>query len=82
MRIEKRHIYFILVLLNFLLACKVSVKKEIKLTKYYDDGKVESEGFIINGKQNGLLKLFYNNGKIKEEGNWVDGKQEGAFLFY
>ena len=71
--------------LSFILlfsSCQVSVKKEIKVEKYYSDGKVESSVFMQNGKKNGIASLFYPNGKLKQEGKWVNDKQEGIWTFY
>ena len=66
----------------FLSACNVSLKKETKIVKYYDDGKMESQVFVVGNKKNGKATLFYPNGQIKQEGNWKDDKQEGVWLFY
>lgn len=80
-----RLIVIIFVLIPFLLvvdACKVSVKKETEIVKYYDDGKVESRFFLVNGKKNGEATLYHKNGQIKQRGNWKDDKQEGVWLFY
>jgi antitoxin component YwqK of YwqJK toxin-antitoxin module len=63
-------------------ACQVSVKKEIKVEKYYPDGKVESIAFMQDGKKNGIASLFYPNGKLKQQGKWVNDKQEGIWTFY
>ncbi len=72
----------ILLLLSLLFSCNVSVKKEIKLEKFYPDGKIESRGITLDGKKNGPATLFYQNGKIKQEGNWENDKQEGLWFFY
>ena len=63
-------------------SCQVTVKKELKVEKYYPDGKLESTVFMQNGKKNGIAKVYFPNGKLKEEGKWVDDKQEGLWIFY
>ena len=63
-------------------SCQVSVKKEIKVEKYYPDGKVESRAFMKDGKKNGIASSFYHNGKLKQQGKWVNDKQEGLWIFY
>jgi len=65
-----------------LISCQVSVKKEIKIEKYYPDGKVESRVFVQDGKKNGIASLFYPSGILKQEGRWVNDRQEGVWTFY
>jgi antitoxin component YwqK of YwqJK toxin-antitoxin module len=69
-------------LVTFLSACNVSLKKETKVVKYYNDGKIESQVLVKDNKKNGEATLFYHNGQIKQQGNWKDDKQEGVWLFY
>lgn len=59
-------------------ACEYSIKAE----KRYSDGKIESVGYIKDGKKNGTAQTFYPNGIVKEEGNWIDDKQEGIWKYY
>ena len=37
-------------------------------TFYYPNGKVSSQGTMLNGKPNGYWKTFYENGNIKSAG--------------
>ena len=39
---------------------------------FYPDGKVSSEGILVDGKPEGHWKTFYETGVLKSEGNRVD----------
>ena len=82
MRYSDKQNFKSLIFLLFLYSCQISVKKEIKVEKYYPDGRVESRVSMQNGKKNGIASLFYPTGKLKEEGKWVNDKQEGLWIFY
>ena len=45
--------------------------------EYNDDGNLEYEGEILNGKRNGKGKEFYNNGKLKYIGEYLNGESNG-----
>lgn len=63
-------------------SCQVSVNKEVKVETHYPDGKLESTGYIKNGKKDGIASLYYPNGKLKQQGLWVNDQQEGIWTFY
>ena len=82
MQTNYRKYFKVLSFIFLFTSCQVSVKKEIKVEKYYPDGKVESRAFMKDGKKNGIASLFYQNGKLKQQGKWVNDKQEGVWTFY
>lgn len=49
---------------------------------YYDNGKVSSEGMMVNGKPDGYWKTYYPSGKIKSEGNRKGSQLDSTWKFY
>lgn len=49
---------------------------------YYSNGKLASEGTIVNGKPDGYWKTYYESGLLKSEGNRKNGQLEGQWKFY
>lgn len=49
---------------------------------YYENQKISSEGFLINGKPDGYWITYYPNELRKSEGNRVDFQLEGEWKFY
>ena len=52
---------------------------EVKRT-YYNNGELESEVFVINGKRNGNYKEYHENGQLMEICSYIDGKKNGEIL--
>lgn len=53
------------------------------LTKeYYETGQLESEGMMIEGKEDGLWKYYHENGQLDFEGNFIEGKKTGLWKNY
>ena len=53
------------------------------ITKFYNNnGQLEIEENIKNGKRNGVLKWFHENGVVCREGNFKDNKENGVFKYY
>ncbi|HEX2934880.1 MAG TPA: hypothetical protein VHO72_05965 [Bacteroidales bacterium] len=53
------------------------------LTKfYYPNGKVSSEGNMLNGKPEGYWKTYYVTGVLKSEGNRKNYKLDSLWIFY
>ena len=53
-----------------------------KISYYYENGIVSSEGIIENGKPNDYWKSYYANGILKNEGNRKDFLLDGIWKFY
>jgi antitoxin component YwqK of YwqJK toxin-antitoxin module len=51
-------------------------------TKYFPNGKPQSEQTYKNNLLDGISREYYENGKIKTEGNYKDGKLEGINKSY
>ena len=49
---------------------------------YYPNGKISSEGLMLNGKPVGYWKAYYENGLLKSEGNRVNLELDGSWKFY
>lgn len=53
------------------------------LTKeYYETGQLESEGMMIEGKEDGFWKYYHENGQLDFEGNFIEGKKTGLWKNY
>ena len=53
-----------------------------KVWWYYKSGKLESEDYYKNGKENGLRKDYYENGNIKMEDSIKDWERNGLCKKY
>lgn len=49
---------------------------------YYDNGKISSEGNMLNGKPDGFWKTYYPNGTIKSAGNRLNFALDSVWLFF
>jgi len=58
-----KRILLIIFFLSPLIFCQTG---EYKI-EYYKNGKIKSEGFIINGKKDGIYKEYYPNGQLYKE---------------
>ena len=53
-----------------------------KLELIYESGKLEKEGMIENGLQEGEWREYYENGELKSFQNMKNGKREGTYFEY
>lgn len=49
---------------------------------YFPNGKLSSEGKLLDGKPEGIWKAYYENGQLKSVGNRINHLLEGAWKFY
>ena len=49
---------------------------------YYDNGKLKSEVYMINGKKNGIYKDYYINGQLDIICSYIDDKRIGELKGY
>lgn len=49
---------------------------------FYANGKLSSEGIMVNEKPDGYWKSYYENGTLKSEGNRIDFQLDGPWKFY
>lgn len=75
-------IYTYSLFLFFLIAVEdASAQKEFKQFTY-PNGQVSSEGYLVNGKPDGLWKNYFEDGTLKSEGNRVNFELDGLWKFY
>jgi antitoxin component YwqK of YwqJK toxin-antitoxin module len=49
---------------------------------YLKNGRIQQEGFFINGQLNGEFRSYYKNGNLHEKANYVNGLKEGESNYY
>lgn len=49
---------------------------------FHDNGVLNLEGPIVNGKREGHFKGYYPSGRLMSEGDFKDGKREGRGVVY
>lgn len=54
----------------------------VKATYYYNNGKVQQEGFFKDGKLDGKWVSFDENGNKKAEAQYSNGEKVGKWLFW
>ncbi len=65
----------------FLHTSQYVVSQEFKQF-FYPNGVVSSEGYIVDGKPDGLWKTFYENGNLKTIGKRTDFMLDSIWSFY
>jgi len=72
-----------LFLIAFLFISKIGLCQVGEFTQFFfEDGKVASEGILVNGKPDGYWKTYYPNGKLKSAGNRKDFLLDSVWVFY
>jgi hypothetical protein len=46
----------------------------VKYKSYYQNGSLKEEGFLLNGKRNGIWKQFYSDGTLRWIGRYRKGR--------
>jgi antitoxin component YwqK of YwqJK toxin-antitoxin module len=49
---------------------------------YYRNGKLSSEGFYEDGREQGVWKDFHENGRLAAEGQFESGKEVGIWRYW
>lgn len=49
---------------------------------FYEDGKKWSEGYYLDGIENGIKQVWYESGKLRYTGEVKDGKPIGDWYFW
>jgi len=57
----------------------VSNKKPVKEIHFFDNGNVQVEGTLKEGKRHGIWTFYHKNGQIWSTGNFNMGKSMGEF---
>ena len=58
------------------------MKRDGKMTKWYNNGKLEYEKEYSNGLKSGAHKSYYSNGQISSERFFKEGKREQTWNYY
>ncbi len=56
--------------------------KEVKVTRYYEDGNIRETGTFVNDVPDGKWVEFDQNGQVKKEAFYKDGKKEGKWYVW
>lgn len=72
-----------LILLFLFLGFNFSVAQKLNYCKnYYKNGKIQSEGWLNNGKKEKYWFFYYENGNKKEEGHFQNNLKTNWWIFY
>ena len=69
----------LLIVLLFL--CTFFSEKEY-VRKFYTNGKLMEEGWIIDGKKNNYWFYYFENGAKKEEGHYCNNEKINWWIYY
>ncbi|MBS4056892.1 MAG: toxin-antitoxin system YwqK family antitoxin [Bacteroidales bacterium] len=79
---KKQLVLLILVLWQFSALAQSAGDKAVFTTYYHDNGKVSSEGYLLDGKPNGFWKTYYPNGNLKSAGNRKNFELDSLWQFF
>lgn len=57
-------------------------ENKVKGTFFHDNGKVQQQGFYVNGKLDGQWVSYNEAGNKVSEGNYSNGVKTGTWFFY
>src|ERR1035437_5404317 len=82
-RMKIKSILFLFLIFDGLLGLSQDTSKIKGYTVFkYENGKISSEGVLVNDKPDGYWKTFYENGKLKSEGNRKNFEIDSLWKFY
>ena len=58
------------------------VGNKVKATYYYDNGKIQQEGFFKDGKLDGVWVSYDEKGNKKTVGEYADGIKTGKWIYF
>lgn len=59
-----------------------AVGNKVKATYYYENGKVQQEGFFKDGKLDGVWVSYDEKGNKKTVGEYTDGLKTGNWIYF
>jgi antitoxin component YwqK of YwqJK toxin-antitoxin module len=59
-----------------------AVGNKVKATYYYENGKVQQEGFFKDGKLDGVWVSYDENGNKKAVAEYTNGAKTGKWVFF
>lgn len=79
----KNIFYFLIFIFNInILSAQNKVDSTNYVKLYHKNGKISSEGILINNKPEGYWKSYFESGKIKSEGNRKNFQLDSTWKFY
>ncbi|GAB4298189.1 MAG: hypothetical protein Kow0068_22140 [Marinilabiliales bacterium] len=78
--------YNLLIIILLIAVFSIAQKNEINPNGYnifyYKNGKISSEGYMVDGKPSGYWKNYYPTGVLKSEGNRKNLELDSLWIFY
>ncbi|MBF2709605.1 toxin-antitoxin system YwqK family antitoxin [Flavobacterium soyangense] len=71
-----------LIYLLILLSCIRVSGQKVYFKEYFGNGKIKSEGWLIEGQKVDYWLYYYENGDKKEEGHFANNKKSKWWIFY
>ncbi|MBZ4035999.1 membrane-binding protein [Flavobacterium sp. 17A] len=59
-----------------------AVGNKVKATYYYENGKIQQEGFFKDGKLDGVWVSYDERGNKTVEGEYTEGLKTGKWMFF
>ncbi len=59
-----------------------AVGNSVKATYYYDNGRIQQEGFFKDGKLDGVWVSYDERGNKKAIGEYTDGVKTGKWIYF
>ncbi|CAM3575978.1 toxin-antitoxin system YwqK family antitoxin [Flavobacterium chungbukense] len=59
-----------------------TVGNKVKATYYYNNGKIQQEGFFKDGKLDGVWVSYDERGNKTVEGEYTEGLKTGKWMFF
>ena len=75
-------LFFSFLNLNFCLGQPSDINPNGLNKFFHKNGKISSEGEMVNSQPEGLWKTYYETGILKSEGNWKNGKINDNWKFF
>lgn len=84
----KKYVILVALLFSGILFAQVGkpkleiVGQQVKAVYYFEDGKIQQEGFFKNGKLEGTWTSYDANGNKQSIGNYENGTKTGKWFFW
>lgn len=59
-----------------------AVGNKVKATYFYDNGKVQQEGYFSEGKLDGKWSSYDEKGSLKAVAEYTNGEKTGKWVYY
>ncbi len=69
------YIFFLLLSFGF-------TTDKIYVKNYYENGKMKTEGWMLQNKKIDYWFYYFDNGNVKQEGHYLNGKKTKWWIFY